>query len=114
MTTLALLAFLVGPVGAVPVVPQALLMAAILRRPRRAILATVALTACVAITWLGYWHLWRIAFNNSDAGKPVPTSTNTADNAAMALCAAGVVLLEATAISMLAIRIRRPRRHISA
>jgi hypothetical protein len=91
-------AFLVGPVSALLMVPLAMAVIAVLRRPRWAIFATVALATGVGVTWLAYWVLWWKAFDYLDAGRPVPSPIDVASNIAMAFCAGSVLLLGATAV----------------
>jgi len=104
-------AFLVGPVSALLMVPLALAVIAVLRRPRWAVFATVALAAGVGITWLVYLVLWYQAFDYSDAGRPVPSPIDAASNTAMALCAGGVLLLGATALGTITLAWRTKIRH---
>ena len=92
--------FLVGPVGAVAVVPAVVALLAVVRRPRWAVWLTASLSVGVGVAWLSYWVLWGKAFDYADAFRPVPAPLEDALNTTMALCAGGVVLLGATAVTI--------------
>lgn len=104
-------AFLVGPVSALLMVPLAMAVIAVLRRPRWAVFATVVLAAAVGVTWLVYWVLWYQAFDYLDAGRPVPSPIDAASNMAMALCAGSVLLLGATAVGTITLAWRTKSMH---
>lgn len=105
-------AFMVGPIGAILVIPLAVVavVVGVLRRPRWAVRAIVARQAGAGVAWLAYWVLWYRAFDYADAGKPVPAPIEAASNATMVLCAGGIVLLT-TAAGALAVSRRRQIEH---
>ena len=70
--------FLVGPIGAVVLVPLALTLLAIAKRPRWALWLGGTLCAVVALTWVTYWFIWGKAFTYADANRPVHVAIDTA------------------------------------
>ena len=66
---------------------------AVLRDPRWWVWLGTLLALGEIIAWLVFWYFWGKAFDYADANQPVPQSIRAAEDAAVALCAAGVGLL---------------------
>lgn len=92
------IAFVLGPLGAVLLVPAALVVLAVRRRPRWSLWLGTALAIAAANCWVGYWVLWGRAFDHADALRPVPASLDSALSLTMAGAAAGSVALTVTAM----------------
>jgi hypothetical protein len=99
--SLADLVFLLGPLGAVVVVPVAMAVLAIRRQPRWAVWLGVGLALIVATAWLGYWFLWGRGFESADSFEPVPAAVDTGLGVTMTVAAVGtaaLIVLSATAL----------------
>ena len=107
---LADVAFLVGPVGAVVLVPLALVLVAVNPRPRWVLLLGIALSVMAGAAWFTYWGLWGAAFDYADAYRPVPAAIEASLNTAMALSASGGVLLTGVAIAVRVVGRLAPER----
>jgi hypothetical protein len=92
-------AFLLGPIGALLVVPAASLLVLAGRRPKWAMWAVVALAPIATVTWLVYWLSWGRAFEYADAYQSVPDSVQGVGDAAMGTCAAAVLALTLVGIT---------------
>ena len=93
--------FLIGPLGAVVVVPVAMAVLAVRRQPRWAVWLGIGLALIVAASWLGYWFLWGRGFDYADAYQPVPAAVDTGLSVTMTLAAVGtaaLIVLAATAL----------------
>jgi multisubunit Na+/H+ antiporter MnhB subunit len=119
--SLADVAFLVGPIGAVGLVSSVAALLVVVhvrdhavvgegRRHRWAVYLAASLSVGVGLTWLSYWMLWGRAFGYQDVYQSVPAPLEAAVHTTMALCAGGVVLLGATAVASLAMSRRTSTR----
>ena len=104
-TEVALAAFLLGPIGAIGVVPAAMVVLAV-RRRRWALWLGVALTLVVAAGFVGFWFLWGQAFDYADMNQTVPARLETGKYVTMTMAAVGSLGLIATAFTALLL----PRR----
>jgi hypothetical protein len=106
--SLADIAFLLGPLGALVVVPLAVAVLGVRRHPMWAVWLSGALALAVAVSWLGYWFLWGKAFNYANALQQGPERLNTALGVTMTVAAVGSVGLALTAVTAL-VHPRPPR-----
>src|SRR5215210_2986731 len=94
-------AFLVGPLGALLLVPAACVLVVAGRRPRWAMWAVVVLAPIAAVSWLVYWVSLGRSFEFADAYQPVPDSVQRIGDAAMSICVATALALTLVAITSL-------------
>lgn len=106
--SLADVAFLVGPLGAVVVVPASMAVLAVRRKPRWAVWLGIAVALVVSGAWLGYWFLWGRGFDYADAYQPVPAAVDSGLGVTMTVAAVGTAALTVIAATAL-ISPRRPR-----
>jgi cytochrome c biogenesis protein CcdA len=102
------IAFVVGPVGAIVVVPLAMVVLAVRRHPAWAVWLGALLALTVAISWLAYWFLWGRVFDNANAFQQVPGRLDTALGVTMGVAAFGCVGVVLAAV--IAIVRSRPER----
>ena len=102
--------FVIGPLGAVVLVPLSLV--AVRGRGRRVAVAAWVIAAGTAIAWLASWMLYFSDLSVSSFGTPAPAASAAATSLAMDLCAGGVILLALIAAWSLATarRARTARR----
>jgi hypothetical protein len=105
---LADLVFLLGPVGAVVLVPVAVAVLAVRRQPRWAVWLGICLALIVSAAWLGYWFLWGRGFDSADAFQPVPAAVDTGLGVTMTVAAVGTAAFTVLAAAAL-VTPRRPR-----
>lgn len=91
------LALLVGPIGALVLVPVAVALLALGRRPQWALWVGAALVVVVVISLLGYWVTWGWAFDYAHAYEDVPSALETRVFVLEVVCAAAVIALVLTA-----------------
>ena len=87
-------AFLVGPLGALVLMPLAV-MALAYRRPRWGAWVGAPLLVAVVFSWLAYWLYWGRAFEIADLNQPVPASLEAQTlfwSAATAACVVALTL----------------------
>ncbi|KGN34393.1 hypothetical protein N802_12375 [Knoellia sinensis KCTC 19936] len=89
--TAAEASFLLGPVGALLVVPTAMATLVLARPSRRAAWGGAALAAVVAACWLAYWVNWGWVFDYADALQPVPASLEVRQTRLSVATAVGTV-----------------------
>lgn len=106
---LADLAFLLGPLGAVVVVPLSLTVLVLHRRESRTLAsAGVIATVATGAFWIAYWTAWGRAFNYLDALRPVPHGLQTGLSVTMSLTALGATgLVIITGLATVSARRRR-------
>lgn len=95
--SLADVAFLLGPLGAVVVVPLAGAVLATRRRPRLAVWFGTVLALMAAASWLAYWVLWGWAFDYADTFQSVPQGLEIGLVLSMATAAIGSIGVAVTA-----------------
>ncbi len=100
--SLADIAFAVGPLGAVVVVPLAMVVLAVRRHPVWAVWLGALLALTVAVSWLAYWFLWGSAFDYANAFKQVPGRVDTALGVTMTVAALGCVGVALTTVTAVA------------
>jgi hypothetical protein len=93
--------FLLGPVGALLLVPGACVLVLVGGRPKWAMWAVLALGPVAAVSWVAYWVSWGRAFEYADAYQPVPGSVEGIAGAAMGMCASSALALTLVAITSL-------------
>jgi hypothetical protein len=91
----------VGPLGAVVVVPLAMVVLAVRRYPTWAVWVGGLMALAAAVSWLAYWFLWGRTFDYADAYQQVPGRLDTALGVTMTVAAlgcVGVTLIAVTSI----------------
>jgi hypothetical protein len=106
--SLADLVFLLGPVGAVVLVPLAMAVLTVRRQPRWAVWLGICVALIVSAAWLGFWFLWGRGFESADAFQPVPAVVDRGLGVTMTLAAVGTAALIVIAAAAL-VAPRRPR-----
>lgn len=93
--------FLLGPIGAVILVPSLWVVIA-LHSPRSSVLwVAAAVTGAVGLSWIVYWVVWGLAFDYADTYQPVPQALEVAMSTSLISCAVAVAALVATAVIVL-------------
>ncbi|EQD82224.1 hypothetical protein A8924_3942 [Saccharopolyspora erythraea NRRL 2338] len=93
--------FLLGPVGAVVIAPAAIVVLGVRPRRRWAVRLGVALTFVVAAGFVGYWILWRVAYDYEEAFQPTPAALEIGLDVTMTAAAVGSLGLVAIALTAL-------------
>lgn len=94
--------FLLGPVGALAVVPASVAIL-VWSRPRTwAIWVGVMLVATVAAGWLAYWVNWGWAFEYADAFQPIPAALAARQERLSAVTAVSTIGLAMAAVACVA------------
>jgi hypothetical protein len=93
------IAFVVGPLGGVVVVPLAMVVLAVRRHPAWAAWLGALLALTVGISSLAHWFLWGRAFDYADGFQQVPGRLDTALGVTMTVAALGCVGVALTAVT---------------
>lgn len=98
--------FLLGPVGAIFLVPAAVVTLVLSGRPRADLLPATALAAGTGLAWVAHWILWSVGLSHLNTYRPSPPWVTTGVDVAAFLSAYGAVLLVLVTIGSLAFRNR--------